>query len=343
MKMSAIQWAAAGALACVLATGVRADRVIYRGEAVSAAGIRLAGWGSGIAVDTPTEGYSGPRSLRVSVDGYFSGGRILFNTPIDLTADVTNPSAFLEMVIQFQPAQFRTATRIAAASAGGFFSGDPGLSGQNSGSGGSGGFPPGAVPGSEFSGGFPGGIPGGDPGVPGQTVTPDTRFLRVVLVFEGAQAISYEHPLVTFPTPDPKWVRVAIPFAKFKSTARLPRYMLRELRIFGDSPDSFFVGEIRTVTDTDPVSIEPLDEQVVAVGDQVTFAGTAEAGLSVLKYSWDFNSADGIQEDAVGRRATHVYKRESPENKPYIVTLTVTDMAGVKKPERITTTVEVIQ
>src|SRR5262249_22458927 len=218
-------------------------------------------------------------------------GRIIFNTPLDLTPDVTNPNAYLEFVIQFQPAQIKS-----VAQAGGL-PGIPGLPGDAGGlkgvSSGSGGAFPGApgIPGGPARGPAAGGfLPGGDVTGPGQAVVPDTRRLRVVLMFDGAQAISHEHPLVTFPTPDAKWVRVAVPFAKFKSTAKLSRYMLRELRIFGDSPDSFFVGEIRTVVDTDPISIEPLDEQVVAVGDTVVFVTKAEGGLSALQYSWDFDA-----------------------------------------------------
>ena len=121
------------------------------------------------------------------------------------------------------------------------------------------------------------------------------------------------------------------------------RLVLRELRIFGDSPDTFNVGEIRTVTDTDPIVVEPLDEQVVAAGDQVTFSATAEAGLSILRYSWNFGDSGDTLEDAVGRRVTHVFKKPSPENKPYVVTLTVTDLGGTKPPQTITTTVEVIE
>jgi hypothetical protein len=338
-----------------LAVTTRADRVIYRGEAPGTSGIRLTGWGSGQAVDTATEGYGGSRSLRVSVDGFYSGGRIIFTTPVDLTADVTNPNAYLEFVIKFQQGQIR-----ALASRAGIYPGQEGGAYGGAGVGpagapgalGSGpaGFPgvSDAFPGGEFGpagfpgSGFPGsGFPGAGPGTQGQPVVPDTRRLRVVLVFDGAQAVSYDHPLVMFPTPNPAWVRVAIPFAKFKSTARLSRYMLRELRIFGDSPDVFNIGEIRTVTDTDPIIIEPIDEQVVSVNDLVTFSARAEAGLSLLKYSWDFDASDGIQEDAVGPRVTTVY-RKAPKANAYKVTLTVTDMAGVKKTEKVVTLIEVI-
>jgi len=61
-----------------------------------------------------------------------------------------------------------------------------------------------------------------------------------------------------------------------------------------------------------------------------------------LKYSWDFDKSDGIQEDAIGARVSHVYTRASPENKPYVVTLTVSDISGAKRPVSVETTVEVI-
>jgi hypothetical protein len=228
--------------------------------------------------------------------------------------------------------------------------GPPGLSGPTRGSG-PGGLGPGSGPGapggpggysgSPALGGYPGGY-GADLGA-GQTVQPDTRQLRVALLFEGGQAVSGDHPLLSFPTPDPKWVRVAIPLASFKTQRRLESYRLKELRIFGDSPDTFYVGEIRTLSDNDPISIDPLDEQVVAVGDRVEFTGHADAGVSALRYSWDFDASDGIQEDAVGPKGHFNYRKPSPEGKPYVVTLTVTDLAGVKQPARLTTTVEVIE
>jgi hypothetical protein len=312
--------------------------VIYRGDPVSATGIRLAGWGSGLAVDSQTEAFSGARSLKVSVDGFYAGARLMFDQPIDLTAQVNDPTGYLEMIIQFLPGRIKSlAGSYDSASEGGAYgaygsygsSGPPGASG------------PGAPPGLGGPGGYPGGL-GGDLGT-GQAMQPDTRQLRVVLVFDGGQAVSGNQPLVTFPTPDPKWVRVAIPFAAFKIQKRLPNYRLKELRLFGDSPDTFYVGEIRTLSDNDPISIDPLDEQVVAVGDKVDFATHAEAGVATLRYSWDFDASDGIQEEAVGPRVSHIYRKPSPEGKPFVVTLTVTDLAGVKEPARLTTTVEVIE
>jgi hypothetical protein len=308
--------------------------VIYRGDPVAASGIRLAGWGSGVAIDSQAEAFSGARSLKVSVDGFYSGARLIFDQPIDLTSQVNDPTGYLEMIVQFLPGRIKSlaGTYDSTSDVGGYGGSGSSLPGP-SGSGG--------PPGLGGPGGYPGGL-GGDLGT-GQAVQPDTRQLRVVLVFDGGQAVSGNQPVVTFPTPDPKWVRVAIPFAAFKIQKRLPSYRLKELRLFGDSPDTFYVGEIRTLSDNDPISIDPLDEQVVAVGDKVEFVAHAEAGVATLRYSWDFDASDGIQEEAVGPRVSHIYRKPSPEGKPFVVTLTVTDLSAVKEPARLTTTIEVIE
>src|SRR5207249_1043388 len=161
---------------------------------------------------------------------------------------------------------------------------------------------PGSFPGGGPGGPGGGGIPGG-PGIPGAVdtgdpsaallITPDTQRLRVQLNFDGGIAVAEDHPLIRFPTGEPGWVRVAIPFTQFKGVPRLASYRLQEMRIFGDATDTFFIGEIRTVTDNDPISVEPLEEQVVSVNDRVDFVATAEAGISGLKYSWDFDKSDG--------------------------------------------------
>src|ERR1051326_6769240 len=111
MRISGIRSMLVGAPLFGVGAGARAHRVLYGGGSSSTSGVRLGGWGSGTAIDSPTEGYgAGAHSLKVSVDGYYSGGRITFENPIDITDDVTNPNAFLEFVIQFQQGRIQTAS-----------------------------------------------------------------------------------------------------------------------------------------------------------------------------------------------------------------------------------------
>jgi len=303
---------------------------LYRGEPAAASGLQLSGWGSGQALDTSAEAFSGSNSIKLTTEGYYSGGRLLFQNPIDITQQFTDPFTFLEMAVKFLPGQIRTGAN--GTTGGSDYSG-PRSSGG-----------PGAPPG--FG-------PGGGPGAPGGAadssdpasallITPDTQRLPVLMQFEGGTAVAEDQPLIRFPTSEPGWVRIAIPFTQFKGAPRMASYRLQEMRVFGDAPDTFFIGQITTVTDNDPISVEPLEEQVVSVNDRVEFAGSAEGGISGLKYSWDFDKSDGIQEDAIGARVSHVYNKASPENKPYIVTLTVSDISGAKRPVSVETTVEVI-
>jgi hypothetical protein len=301
---------------------------LYRGDPTGSTGLQLAGWGSGAAIDTSAEAYSGSNSIKLTTEGYYAGGRLVFTQPVDITQQFADPSTFLEIAIKFLPAQIRTNNGTTPGS-----SGYAGPGGGPPGFGAPGGGPPG------FSGA--GATDSSDPAA-ALLITPDTQRLRVMLQFDGGTAVAEDYPLIRFVTSEPGWVRVAIPFAVFKGAPRLASYRLQEMRVFGDAPDTFFIGQITTVTDNDPISVEPLEEQVVAANDRVDFVASAEGGLSGLKYSWDFDKSDGIQEDAVGPRANHVYPRASPEGHPYTVTLTVSDIAGVKRPVSVETTVEVI-
>ncbi len=338
-------WGALCAAALLLAAagGARAARSItlYRGEP-SGDRLQLGGWGSGAATDTSAEAFSGSHSIKLTTDSYYAGGRLIFSDPLDITPQFTDPFTFLEMAIKFLPGQIRKGP-------GGTFGSDSSAPGGIGGPSGYGG-PRGSGPPGGGGPGGPGG-PGGFPGGVGDTtndpsaallIQPDTQRLRLQLLFEGGTAVAEDHPLIRFPTSEPQWVRVAIPFKEFKGAPRLASYRLQELRIFGDAPDTFYIGQINTVTDNDPISVEPLDEQVVSVNDRVEFVASAEGGISGLKYSWDFDKSDGIQEDALGTRVYHTYTKASPENKPFVVTLTVSDISDAKRPVSVETTTEVI-
>jgi hypothetical protein len=307
--------------------------VLYRGEPSSAGGLQLGGWGSGEAVDTSGEAYSGSHSIKLTTDGYYAGGRLVFREPVDLTQQFMDPQSFLEMTMKFLQGRLRTGP-------GGTF----GSSSDYGNPGGPAGYPgggPGGYPGAP--GGLPGGL--GDPSTDPTAallIVPDTQRLRVVLVFDGGIAVAEDHPLIRFPTSEPSWVRVAIPFTQFKGAPQMASYRLREIRIFGDATDTFFIGQVSTITDNEPISVEPLEEQVVSVNDRVEFMGSAEGGIAGLKYSWDFDKSDGIQEDAIGARVFHTYTKPTPENRPYSVTLTVSDISRAKRPVSVETTVEVI-
>ena len=73
--------------------------------------------------------------------------------------------------------------------------------------------------------------------------------------------------------------------------------------------------------------VNPTGKSVtVDVGHDVYFDGSQsnDPDGSIVKYSWDFDDSDGIQEDATGETTTHQYSSAGT----YTVTLTVTDDKG---------------
>lgn len=214
------------------------------------------------------------------------------------------------------------------------------------------GAPPGVggVPGapSTGTGRRAGGTAGGYPGVPGYgyggyrggytapTVT--TRVMKqmrvVIVTTDGKQyeaVAPFEPPL----TDQEGWFPIGIALGAFKGLP--PDAKVKEIRVFGDAYGVFYVGEIRVATDPTPITGDAGEEQIVAANDLVRLEARASAGITPLKYSWDFDASDGIQEDAVGKVVTTRYRKPGE----YIVTLTVTDIYGLKKPFVATTKVTV--
>lgn len=196
------------------------------------------------------------------------------------------------------------------------------------------------------TGGVTGGVPG-MPGMPGYgyggrggytAPTMTTRVMKqmrvVVVTADGKQyeaVAPFEPPL----TDQEGWFPIGVALGSFKGLS--PDAKIKEIRVFGDAYGVFYVGEIRVATDPTPITGDAGEEQIVAANDLVRLEARASAGITPLKYSWDFDASDGIQEDAVGKVVTTRYRKPGE----YIVTLTVTDIYGLKKPFVATTKVTV--
>jgi len=304
---------------------------LYDGQQLRQAGISVSGWGSGSATENRDITLSGDASIRIAWHGYYSGGRIRFQNPVDLSAQVRDRYHVILFTAQF-------AARAAGVPGSGY---DPYAPGGPYGPGGP--FGPGGSLSVD-----PNLFPAGgdllqDPGIPFGPPPPiaASRRLRVVLVFrEGTVAMS-NFPLSLFKMGDAGWHRFAVPLAAFKGLRELPGHHLQEIRLFGDGRDVCYLGEIETRSDPEPIVVDPLDSGlVVAVNEPVEFVGIASAGWSSLHYSWDFDARRGAteaDEDAVGPIVIHYFRKPSPtlpngEPVPYLVRLTVSDVGGAKAP-----------
>ncbi len=220
--------------------------------------------------------------------------------------------------------------------------GGSGGSGQGSGyPGGGGGYPGGG------GGGYPGGgqLGGGGGFGEGETVVSPFERMRFLLIMADGTRYELTRPVSLPPTEDETaYVPLSFPVAAalkkgggVKASGPAPAgpgAQLAQLAIFGDKYQQFYLGEITVVTDDTEIAVEPLDEQTATINDALTFTGDAQGGASTLKYSWDFDAKDGVQEDKVGQNVSYTFRKAGK----YKVTLTVSDVDGLKKPA--TTTVE---
>jgi hypothetical protein len=101
---------------------------------------------------------------------------------------------------------------------------------------------------------------------------------------------------------------------------------LKSLVIAGDKYAQFNIGEVGIITDDTEISPAPLDDQIAFINADLLFTGSAEGGASTLKFSWDWDDKDGIQEDATGRTVSHTFRKAGK----FTVTLTVSDIDKVK-------------
>jgi hypothetical protein len=317
--------------------------VLFRGDASNLA---LNSWGSGNMESTKEAVLEGNVGLKVTTHVMYQGGRLDLRNPIDLTPALTNSKAYLRIMVRFIGGH---------SSSGGGFGGGRFGSGGNSGDGP--GRPPGSG-GSGSSGGFSGapgggfsGAPGGFGGAPGfgggggssdgSVPFKNMRFLMTMV--DGTQ-VELVRPVELPPMDDQNaWVPMTVPFATIakKLGSKVPSgdgAKLKSLAFFGDKFGQFYIGEINVVGDETEISIASLDDQIFFAQQPTIFVGNAEGGSSSLKYSWDFDASDGIQEDATGRVVQYTFPRSGAEGgqRKYTITLTVKDVDGLKKEARTT-------
>lgn len=283
---------------------------LFRGDAGDESNIRLGAWGSGRAEADTQRALIGNAAIRITTNGLYQGARLDFKNPIDLAPAFANPKTYVRFQVRF------------------------------AGTGAS----------QEFF----------DPSSTQTTRAAASPFERMRFLLTMVDGSRYElvRPIELPPSEDPdQWVPIAFPVAALRKkpiaaapaaaattattapTAPAPdgaaapaptgeAAKLAQMAIFGDKYQQFYVGEINVITDDTEISIAPLDEQIAFARTTLSFAGSAEGGATTLKYSWDFDAKDGIQEDATGRTVSKSYSRAGK----YTVTLTVSDVDGLKPP-----------
>ncbi|MFQ3548414.1 MAG: PKD domain-containing protein [Armatimonadota bacterium] len=164
---------------------------------------------------------------------------------------------------------------------------------------------------------------------------PITQRVRVILVSDKGKMVATEqftNPL----DPDDNWVRMAIPLSRFNVEGE-ESFKLSKMIITSSVPATMFLGELSVLTDTEPIIVEKLENRTVSPGDIIFIMANAKAGFSSLKYSWDFDASNGIQQEWTERIARYIYTRPGE----YTITLTVSDADGIKEPVTVTCVISV--
>ena len=304
-----IAWGVLGAFQAAQARQGAGPFPIYQGVPVQSSGMTLASWGSGSVTEDPKNVYSGSESLRVVTHGQFQGASLHLSKPVDLGSYVTDKNAYLQLALLL-PA---TGDRMAASGLG-----KPGFGG-------------------------PGGLPGsGGPGSGGQSgsaLAPTTKpkgieNIRMVLIRPSGTSVEVSLPLANA-VPENSWKLLSIPVAAIPGVSASSA-KFSEIRLFGDNAGIMYVGRIGVVLDSTPIKLTAPTEMIVEVRKPYRYVASATSGATSLKYSWDWDQTDGIQEESIGRSVIHTYYNMGQNKGDFIATLTVSDVYGIKPPVKST-------
>lgn len=279
--------------------------------------ITLRGWGSGAIAETDEMAYEGTKSLRVSSRNFFQGGVVHFGSPVDLSREFGDKSNLIRITFT-------------APDANTTIGGGGGGKGSAPVGGGAGTFTP---PGKQGGGGGAGTVSppgkGGGQSSPGGASAPVEQpvlsTIRVIITTTDGKKSEAYVPVSNSAKGERDWRQVSVPLQTvtgFNSTNKI----IQEVAFSGDTTATFYVGDIRIVNDTTPITGEIRNTRTnLALGDELTLSAIGYGGSSVLKYEWDFDG-DG-KSDAEGSVIKHRFRKAGE----ITVSLTVSDAAGLKK------------
>jgi hypothetical protein len=309
---------------------------LYRGETAAASGIKLSGWGSG-AVTEENKGVfgTGTRSLRLVTHGLYQGASLQLASPVDIGAYVDNKYAYLSFVV-VPPAAPGPAAAGGGAPGGPYGGKGGGLASPGGYSSESGGGPQsGGNPGSYGGRNEAGGLNSKSLAVKYQPPHA-MQNLRVVLVTSSGRQLEMLLPLDSA-VDDGPWKRVSIPVSLIPGL-KADDAKIKEVRLFGDTPGVMRVGNIGVMVDETPITVDALPNRDLARLATHEFRIATRAGITPLAVSWDWDGSDGVQAETEGRAVTHQFRKESVYDRnsnkilDNVVTVTVRDVYGIKKP-----------
>jgi hypothetical protein len=308
---------AASLVACTaIVVRAQAPTAIYPGGSPESAGIKISSAGSGVITPDTTHVYAGGGSLKLVTQGSYQGGILRLVKSYDLGPILNNKFAYIE--VAFIPPTPPSAN------------------------GGSGGGPGGGKFGGQAPSGVGGANTNGQAGSPYGSLTGSNKDssstanefkkakslenVRLVFVTTSGRMIDKRIP-VSYANTEAGWKVVSVPVSAISGLSQGDAN-IKEVRVYGDTEGTLYLGKIGVVIDTTAIMIEPMTEKTVTANQTYSYTASAHGGTSPLVYSWDWDDRDGIQDEAQGKSASHMFRKPGD----YKVTVTVIDPYGVKAP-----------
>ncbi|MEI7984195.1 MAG: PKD domain-containing protein [Armatimonadota bacterium] len=325
---------------------------LYRpGISLKDQAISLRSWGSGICSETEEDAFEGSTSIRVTTKNLFQGGILSWEKPVDLAASYPDKANLLRITFKSLDATVSSGGGAGAVGGGKGKGGAGGFGGLDGGDGG------GKGGGPQGGGGRPGGGPGfGAPGGgavgggAGSASVSTLKMMRIIIATTDGMKSEAFIPAATTVGIDRGWKQAGIPLQAIKGFDKSNK-IIKNISFSGDVSTAFYLGDIRVINDRTPIRGETSFRTAVSnVNSSLTFSATGYGGSSILKYSWDFDDADGIQADAEGQSVKYTFRTASNDltnastrrpNGEFTITLTISDTFGLKDPYSTTIKVKV--
>ena len=334
--------------------GPERELFLYDGDLqLDSGGITVSSWGSGMADPVYDATYVGPQVLKVTSQGPYQGIVLHLGRAADLAEFLSSEASYLDLRMLPAQAPWDTAEarereqqRLGRAGQGRGGTAGRGMGGGMRGGGmgrgmrgddmedggrGGGGRRGGAQGAAARRGGAQAGR-GGAPGAPGAPRGPQEEAfslqnLRLVLFTDKGMVIADQVPVGVLANDQRGWTPVAVPLSQFQGIQEAAS--LRAIGVFADRSDVFYLGRARLVIDHTPVDITVKADPSMTTPDQlIDFSVELRGGPLIPQISWDFDEADGLQQQAFGPKVKHLYKRPGD----FLATCTVTDRSGVRSP-----------
>lgn len=362
------------ALTTLPLAGLRAapspTETLYDGKAAAQSNVSVAAWGGGSGQEATDVTLFGGHSLKVTTLDTHQGARMTFDKPVSLAGDARVFQVTLRRggatlhydprtIPGYDPATGEAPDTGGASDtngypgannypgAGGFDpSGRGGFgAGGDTGGGGRGGRGGrrGGFGNRNNGGGGNGGGNGGNYGRGGRNraetpLIPQIDAVRLEFTLaDGKKADVYRAiPESTDVSAGEGWYSVNVPVSALKLGGT--DSPLKSVTIGGNQFGIFYIGRMKLASKTAALNLSIDGPEKVAPGQPVTLRVKGASDLDSLKYTWDFNSNDGRNDQATGNIATTRYFTPDQD---VTITLTASDLDGVNPPVKVTKTIHI--